>query len=81
MAQTQFQKSSYWSLPFCADLWIIKSIIRILQINLHWIIKNYVAVLEEILTILFLKSFVYSWQEFSASTSEIKGAWKPAYSW
>ncbi len=36
MAQTQMQKSRYWSLPFCADLLNMKSIIGFLNnSNLH----------------------------------------------
>jgi hypothetical protein len=61
MAQTQLEKSSYCSLPFCADLLSIKSIIwflnnsrlhaiisKLLIINLLGFKKNYFSVLEEI---------------------------------
>ncbi len=57
MAQTQFQKSSYWSLPFCADLLIYeiyygflnKSILYAiistsLLINLQWVKKLFCCI-------------------------------------
>ncbi len=58
----------------CADFLIMKSILGFQTILIYMQNESKKFILRKFITILFLESFVYSWQEFSAIPSEITGA-------